>query len=67
LSTAQQFGGAIGVAIIGEIFFATVGAGAAGAFRAAFQVAAPAAALGFLACALLSMALPRTAVTDAYA
>ena len=67
LSTAQQLGGAVGVAIIGEIFFATVGAGAADAFRAALEVAAPVAALGFLACALLSMALPRTAVSDAYA
>jgi hypothetical protein len=67
LSTAQQLGGAIGVAIIGEIFFANIGAGAADAFRASFEVTAPVVALGYLACALLSLALPPTAVADAYA
>jgi EmrB/QacA subfamily drug resistance transporter len=62
-STAQQLGGALGVAIIGTIFFDRLdGHG----FTAAFTHAAPFAAGGYVLCALLSLALPRTAVEEAY-
>jgi hypothetical protein len=36
------------------------------AFTAAFELAAPLAIAAFAGCALLSLALPRTAVPDAY-
>ncbi|MCW2953636.1 MAG: putative transrane efflux protein [Conexibacter sp.] len=59
-STAQQLGGALGVALVGSLFFGYVGHGS----TAAFTHAAPFAAAGFVACALLSLGLPRTAVTE---
>ena len=62
-STAQQPGGAVGVALIGTIFFprfATEG------FTSAFQASMPPALGAFIGCALLSLALPRTAVAEAY-
>jgi MFS family permease len=62
-STAQQIGGAIGVAVAGSVFFPRV---AAAGFTAAFEFAVPLAIAAFAGCALLSLALPRTAVPDAY-
>ena len=62
-STAQQLGGALGVAIIGTLFFDRL---SDHGFTAAFTYAAPFAAGGYLLCALLSLALPRTAVEEAY-
>ena len=62
-STAQQLGGALGVAIIGTLFFDRL---SEHGFTSAFTYAAPFAAGGYLLCALLSLALPRTAVEEAY-
>jgi EmrB/QacA subfamily drug resistance transporter len=63
-NTSQQLGGAIGVAIIGTIFFAHLGGHG---FTEAFTHAAPFVAAGYGVCALLALALPRTAVTEVYA
>ena len=63
-STAQQLGGALGVAIVGTIFFDRVGSAG---FTAAFIHAAPFVAASFAACGVLALALPRTAVLDPYA
>src|SRR6516162_10072197 len=58
-STAQQLGGAIGIAVIGTVFFGYLGTHG---FAASFTHAAPYAMVAFLVCAVLSMVLPRTAV-----
>ena len=63
LSTAQQLGGAMGIALIGASFFSalpTVG------FRGAFESAMTLVVAGYVACAVLALALPRTAVAEAY-
>jgi hypothetical protein len=60
-STAQQLGGAVGVAIIGTVFFSDAGRHS---FAAAFTHTAPYAIGAFALCALLSLRLPRTARTD---
>ena len=60
-STAQQLGGAIGVAVAGAIFFGDLGRHS---FQAAFVHTAPYAAGALLICAVLSLTLPRTASTD---
>jgi MFS family permease len=60
-STAQQLGGAIGVAAAGTIFFADLGRHS---FQAAFEHTAPYAAGALLICAILAFTLPRTAVAD---
>ncbi len=60
-NTAQQLGGAIGVAVAGTIFFGYL---QRHPFTAAFTHTAPYAADAFVACAALALALPRTAVTD---
>jgi EmrB/QacA subfamily drug resistance transporter len=60
-STAQQLGGAIGVAVAGTIFFGYLGRHS---FQAAFVHTAPYAAGALLICAVLSLTLPRTASTD---
>ena len=62
-STAQQLGGAVGVALMGTIFFPRI---AAEGFTGAFQASMPLAIGAFIGCALLSLALPRTAVAEAY-
>ena len=62
-NTAQQLGGALGVAVIGSVFFAR--AGSAG-FTAGFELTMPLAIGAFAACAALSLVLPRTAVREAY-
>ncbi len=61
-STAQQLGGAIGVAALGTIFFGWVASGHT--FAAAMTRGAPYAIGAFAVCALLSLLLPRTAVAD---
>jgi MFS family permease len=60
-TTAQQLGGAIGVAIIGTAFFDYL---AGHSFSAALRHSAGLAAAAFAACAALSLLLPRTAVAD---
>jgi EmrB/QacA subfamily drug resistance transporter len=60
-STAQQLGGAVGVAIIGTVFF---GAASAHSFAAAFTRTAPYAIGAFALCAVLSLLLPGKALTD---
>jgi EmrB/QacA subfamily drug resistance transporter len=63
LSTAQQLGGAIGIGIVGEIFF---GALATASLRSAFETSAPVVAVGFAICALLAFGLPRQVVGETY-
>jgi len=58
-STAQQLGGALGIAVIGTVFFGYLGRHS---FAGAFTHTAPFAAAAFLLCAVLAMVLPRTAV-----
>jgi MFS family permease len=60
-STAQQLGGALGVAVIGTIFFGQLGTHS---FTQAFTHGLPVAAGLFLASAALSLLLPKTAVAD---
>jgi MFS family permease len=60
-STAQQLGGAIGVAVIGTVFF---GAAAGHSFETAFTRTAPYVIGAFALCAVLALLLPRTARTD---
>jgi EmrB/QacA subfamily drug resistance transporter len=61
-STAQQLGGAIGVAVAGTIFFGWVASGHT--FAAAMTRGAPYAIGAFALCAALALLLPRTAVAD---
>jgi hypothetical protein len=60
-STAQQLGGALGVAVVGTVFFSRL---EDHTFTAAFEHSAPVAMALFLAAAALSLALPRTAVAE---
>ncbi|MFJ9364421.1 MFS transporter [Nocardia sp. NPDC101769] len=57
-TTAQQFGGALGVAVIGNVFFAHIGTGYGDAIGRAGQWPVVACA----ACALLCLAIPRAAI-----
>jgi EmrB/QacA subfamily drug resistance transporter len=61
-STAQQLGGAIGVALLGTVFFNSVSSGHT--FAAALRHTAPYAIGAFLLCGVLSLLLPRTAVAE---
>jgi EmrB/QacA subfamily drug resistance transporter len=61
-STAQQLGGAIGVAVLGTVFFGSVTGGHT--FATALRHTAPYAIGAFALCALLSLLLPRTAASD---
>jgi EmrB/QacA subfamily drug resistance transporter len=61
--TAQQVGGAIGVAAFGTIFFSHL---ASHPFIAAFTHTAPFVAVAFLVAGVLALALPRTAVAGEY-
>jgi MFS family permease len=61
-STAQQLGGALGVALLGTVFFGYLGGGHS--FGAALVHAAPYAIGAFALCGVLSMLLPRTAVAE---
>ena len=54
-TTAQQFGGALGVAVVGNVFFNHAGHGLTGAVDAA----GPWAIGAYLACTVLCLALPR--------
>ncbi|HEX3955169.1 MAG TPA: hypothetical protein VHZ03_00900 [Trebonia sp.] len=58
--TAQQLGGALGIAILGTVFFARTGAH----LNEAFAATAPIAAGAYGLAALLCLALPKTAVKD---
>ena len=58
LSTAQQFGGALGVAVIGNAFFSNAGKG----LTDALTHAGPWAIGAYVLCAALCLALPRKAV-----
>jgi hypothetical protein len=60
-STAQQLGGALGVALLGTVFFGYVNGHS---FQAALIHTAPYAMGAFVLCAVLSMLLPRTAVSE---
>jgi MFS family permease len=58
-STAQQLGGAVGVAVLTSVFFGRLpGHG----FTSAFAKATPYAVVGYLLCAVLCLLLPKTAV-----
>jgi EmrB/QacA subfamily drug resistance transporter len=61
LATAQQLGGALGVAVVGTVLFAEL---EGHSFTDAFTAALPIAAGLFLAAALLSLVLPKTAVSE---
>jgi hypothetical protein len=61
-STAQQLGGALGVALLGTVFFGYLDDGHS--FEAALVHTAPYAMGAFALCAVLSMLLPRTAVSE---
>jgi len=60
-STAQQLGGALGVALIGTVFFGYLDGHS---FQAALVHAAPYAMGAFALCGLLSLLLPKTAVSE---
>jgi EmrB/QacA subfamily drug resistance transporter len=60
-STAQQLGGAVGVALFGTVFFGYL---SGHSFEASIVHTAPYAMGAFALCAVLSMLLPRTAVSE---
>ena len=60
-STAQQLGGAVGVALLGTVFFGYLNGHS---FGASMVHTAPYAIGAFALCAVLSMLLPRRAVSD---
>jgi EmrB/QacA subfamily drug resistance transporter len=59
--TAQQLGGAVGVALLGTVFFGYLNGHT---FEAAIVHTAPYAMGAFALCAVLSLLLPRTAVSE---
>jgi len=61
-STTQQLGGAIGVGVLGTVFFGSVSS--AHSFGAALRHTTPYAIGAFVLCGALSLLLPRTAVTE---
>jgi MFS family permease len=60
--TAQQLGGALGVALLGTVFFGYLGGGHT--FEASLVHAAPYAMGAFALCGVLALLLPRTAVSE---
>jgi EmrB/QacA subfamily drug resistance transporter len=60
-STAQQLGGALGVAVVGTVFFGQL---ESHSFTHAFDHSAPVVIGLFVAAALLALALPKTAVSE---
>jgi EmrB/QacA subfamily drug resistance transporter len=60
-STAQQLGGALGVAVVGTVFFGQLGSHS---FTHAFEHSAPVVIGLFVAAAVLALALPKTAVSE---
>jgi EmrB/QacA subfamily drug resistance transporter len=61
LSTAQQLGGAIGVAVVGTVFFSAL---EGHSYTHALKQATPVIAAFFILAALVALALPGTAVAD---
>jgi predicted MFS family arabinose efflux permease len=61
-STGQQLGGAIGVALLGTVFFGSLASGHS--FAEATSHTAPYAIGAFALCGVLALLLPRTAVAD---
>jgi len=61
-TTGQQLGGALGVALLGTVFFGYLDSGHS--LEAALVHTAPYAMGAFALCAILSMLLPRTAVSE---
>ncbi|MFD9909179.1 MFS transporter [Streptomyces sp. NPDC059063] len=61
-STAQQFGGALGAAVIGTVFFEHVTPGTRAGLTDALSAAMPWVTAGFVLCAALCLALPRRGV-----
>lgn len=61
-STAQMLGGALGIAVVGSVFFSHL---ATESFTDAFTGSAPLVIALFAVAAALSLVLPRTAVADA--
>jgi EmrB/QacA subfamily drug resistance transporter len=59
--TAQQLGGALGVALLGTVFFGYAGSHS---FEASIVHTAPYAMGAFALCAVLSLLLPRTALSE---
>ena len=60
-STAQQLGGAVGVALFGTVFFGYL---SGHSFEASMVHTAPYAMGAFALCAVLALLLPRTAVSE---
>ena len=60
-STAQQLGGALGVALLGSVFFGYLNGHS---FEAALVHTAPYAMGAFALCGVLALLLPRTAVSE---
>jgi EmrB/QacA subfamily drug resistance transporter len=60
-STAQQLGGALGIALVGTVFFGQLGSHSP---THAFEHTAPVVIGLFLVAALLALALPRTAMSE---
>ena len=60
-STAQQLGGALGVALLGTVFFGYLNGHS---FEAALVHTAPYAMGAFALCGVLALLLPRTAVSE---
>src|SRR5581483_11408165 len=60
-STAQQLGGAVGVAIVGSVFFAQL---ETHSYTSSFEHAVPVVIGLYVAAALLALVLPRTAVGE---
>ena len=60
--TAQQLGGALGVALLGTVFFGYLDGGRT--FEASLVHTAPYAMGAFALCGVLSLLLPRTAVSE---
>ena len=59
--TAQQLGGAVGVALLGTVFFGYLNGHS---FEASMVHIAPYAMGAFALCAVLALLLPRTAVSE---
>jgi hypothetical protein len=60
-TTAQQLGGAIGIAVVGTVFFSELGSES---FTASFKHAMPVVIGLFLAAAALALVLPSRAVSE---
>jgi hypothetical protein len=63
-NAVQQVGGALGVAVLGAVFFDRLAA--AGSYGHAFTTAALLQIILLASCAALSLALPRRIAPDAY-